>query len=96
MKPLFEYDPDKNNRNKEKHGVGLVEAQKLWGITHLIIPAKDVGKEIRYAILGKIEGRLHVAIFTRRASIIRIISYHRADRRMERIYERYIYEKKES
>src|SRR5262245_15914007 len=51
MKPIFEYDPEKNKRNKEKHGVDLLEAQALWDVSHVVVHAKTVGGEARYAIL---------------------------------------------
>ncbi len=96
MKPLFEFDAEKNKRNKEKHGLDLIEAQTLWDDAHFTIPARDVGGENRSAILGRVKGRLHVAVFTSRSSAVRIISYHIADKRLNRIYERLIHEKKES
>jgi len=96
MKPLFEYDPGKSERNKANHGLSLVEAQQLWEGPHVIIPARTTNNEIRMAILGNINGRLFVAVFTLRQSVIRMISAHRADRRLGKVYERNLHEKKES
>lgn len=81
----FEFNPDKDASNKERHGISLEEASALWEGTHLIIPAKNVS-EPRFAVLGKWHGKLYVAIFTRREENIRIISCHRADKRWERIF----------
>lgn len=88
----FDYDPAKNTLNQERHGLDFRRAQELWETTHVIIPAKDVEGESRYAILGKIDGRVYVAIFTKRHKMIRLISCHRADGRWEKIYARYIHE----
>jgi uncharacterized protein len=95
MKPIFEHDPEKSRRNKEKHGADLIEARTLWGVEHIVIPARIVDNEIRYTIIGKIDARLRMAVFTKRGNLVRLITYHQADRRLQRIYERIIHEKKE-
>jgi uncharacterized protein len=92
MKPIFEYDPEKSRRNREKHGADLADAQDLWDVEHVILPARTIGEEIRYTIIGKIENRLQMAVFARRGMTIRLITYHKADKRLQRIYEKLIYE----
>jgi uncharacterized DUF497 family protein len=94
MKPYFEYDEQKNRRNIEKHGLDFAEAQALWDVAHFIIPARMVGQESRSAIIGKLDGRLHIAVFTHRSWTVRLISFHKADVRLQKIYERLIYEEK--
>lgn|ERR1700687_4794916 len=94
MSFLFEYDPAKSSRNLELHGLDFEEAQKLWNVPHVIIPARQVGSEDRQAIIGLLFGKLYVAVFTARASTIRMISCHRADRRLQKHYERMNHEKK--
>lgn len=90
MEELFEHDPIKNRINEERHGISLFRARELWKDTHVVIPAKDVMGERRCAILGMIEDKVYVAIFTERGDAIRLISCHRADRRLEQVYEKYI------
>ncbi|HVC09783.1 MAG TPA: BrnT family toxin [Elusimicrobiota bacterium] len=85
--PTFSYDFKKDRANEERHGISLAEARGLWDETHVIIPAKNVKGEGRWAILGRMEGRLYAAIFTERNAVIRIISCHRVDGKWERIYE---------
>lgn len=87
----FEFDPKKSHLNKEQHGVDLEWAQELWEVTHVIISAKNVVGESRFLILAKMAGKCFAAVFTRRGEAIRLISYHRADRRLERTYERQIH-----
>lgn len=82
----FEFDPGKEKQNQERHGIDFQEAQRLWDGPHVIIPAKNIREEGRWAILGKIRGKVCIAIFTMTARAIRIISCHRADRRWERIF----------
>ncbi len=77
----FEYDFQKSNTNKKRHGIDFIEAQKLWEVTHVIVPAKNVVGESRYAILGTIDGKLCIAIITQRGESIRIISCHGADKK---------------
>lgn len=89
----FEYDPHKSKLNKQGHRIDFEEAQELWFNTHVIIPAKNVLGENRSAILGKIKGKHYIAIFIERDDSVRIISCHRADRRWQKIYERYVKEK---
>lgn len=83
----FEFDPAKDRLNKERHGVDLAWAQQLWDETHVIIPAKNVAGESRYLILAEVDAKCYAAVFTRRGGTIRIISCHRADRRLEKKYE---------
>ena len=83
----FEFDPRKSERNEELHGVSLDWAQSLWDQNHLIIPAKSVAGEAREMILARVEREFYVAVFTMRKGAIRLISCHRADARLERLYE---------
>lgn len=91
----FEFDPAKSQTNKERHGIDLAWAQRLWEETHVIIPAKNVSGENRCLILAKVRGKHYAAIFIKRDEAIRLISCHRADRRLEKIYERHIQEEDE-
>ncbi|MBI2362942.1 MAG: BrnT family toxin [Elusimicrobia bacterium] len=86
----FEYDPEKSRRNKERHGVGLEWALRLWEEDHLIILARRVVTERRWLLLARVEGRCYAAVFTMRGRTIRLISCHRADQRLERVYEGWI------
>lgn len=83
----FEFDPQKSELNKKRHGIDLEWAQELWDVTHVIIPAKNVAGEERFLILAMVSGKCYAAVFTRRGEVTRPISCHRADRRLERIYE---------
>lgn len=82
----FDYDPSKSRKNLERHGIDFMDAQQLWDNPHVIVPAKYVDGEERYAILGEIRRLIYVAIFTERKDTIRIISCHRTDKRWERKY----------
>ena len=48
----FEFDTEKSNRNKEKHGLDFHEVQALWDDPDYIeIPAKTVD-ELRFLVIG--------------------------------------------
>ena len=83
----FEFDPNKSDANKPKHGICFVEAQKLWNdLDRLLIPAKTQG-EARFMLIGKIGQKHWSAIFTYRDESIRIISVRHARVEEVNIYE---------
>ena len=53
----FEFDPQKNDSNKVKHGMDFNEAQHLWDDPDLLeIPVK-ASDEARFLIIGKVQGK---------------------------------------
>jgi len=83
----FEFNPEKSDANKDKHGIDFFEAQRLWGDPdHLVIPAKTVD-EPRFFAIGNIQGKYWSAIFTYRGERIRIISVHRSRKEEIDLYE---------
>ena len=86
----FEYDEQKSQINKQKHGIDFVEAQKLWQDEEaLIVPANIVDGETRYALISKILTKCFVVIFTLRDDTYRIISVRRCRKNEEKNYENY-------
>ncbi len=74
----FEFDPGKSRANERKHGIGFLGIQAIWEDTQaVVVPARST-TEPRYAIIGKVEGRLWTCIFTVRGERIRIISARRS------------------
>ena len=92
MHLIFEYDPDKNKENQQRHGIDFEQAQQLWKVPHGFYRARTVFGEDRYIILGKLDDRVYIAIFAYRESVIRLISCHRADLRWQKEYERMSHE----
>ena len=82
----FEFDPRKNDINREKHGIDFLEAQQLWEVPNFVAATAYIDGEPRWSILGELRGRLYVAIFTKREDRVRLISCHRVDGRWEREY----------
>jgi uncharacterized DUF497 family protein len=73
----FQYDPNKSEINKQKHGMDFLRAQLLWrDERRLFVPARST-TEPREAIIAMLDGSLWTAIYTKRGSAIRIISVRR-------------------
>jgi uncharacterized DUF497 family protein len=85
----FEYDENKSQINKEKHGIDFVDAQNLWRDEDaLIVPANIVDEEIRYALISKFKNKCYIAVFVLRNDIYRIISVRRCRKNEEKNYEK--------
>jgi uncharacterized protein len=54
----FEWDPEKSQGNKEKHGIDFESARELWSDVDRIEIGAPYPLEDRYIMIGKIRGRL--------------------------------------
>ena len=83
----FEFDSQKSQSNKEKHGIDFREAQALWDDSDLVeIPAKT-SDEPRFLVIGRISGEHWSVVITYRREKIRIISVRKARKEEIDIYE---------
>jgi len=83
----FEFDPNKSEANKRKHGIDFVLAQALWeDPDRLFVPARTEG-EPRFMLIGKLSGRHWSAIFTVRSDKVRIVSVRRSREKEVTAYE---------
>ena len=83
----FEFNSQKSEENKTRHGMDFVEAQMLWDDPDRIeIPARTID-EPRFVVIGKIADKYWSAIITYRGERIRIISVRRSRREEAEIYE---------
>lgn len=83
----FEFDPQKSERNRKKHGIDFIEAQLLWeDLDFVEIPARSVD-ETRSLVIGKIHGKHWSGIITRREDRIRIISVRHSRGKEIDLYE---------
>ena len=74
----FEFDPEKSEANKAKHGIDFVEAQALWDDPdRLLVPARTQG-EPRLMLIARIDKKHWSTIFTIRDDATRIISVRRS------------------
>jgi uncharacterized protein len=83
----FEFDPEKSDRNRQKHGIDFYEAQALWDDPDLIeIPAKT-SDEPRLLIVGAIAGKHWSGVIAYRGDAVGIISIRRSRKEEIDIYE---------
>jgi len=73
----FEFDPQKSETNRAKHGIDFVAAQALWRSKHVLLGAKDASEK-RYMVIGRIGSEHWSAIITYRGGTIRIISVRKS------------------
>ena len=84
----FEFDEAKSRSNFSKHGIDFIEAQRLWlDDDALVVPANIIGGELRFALIGRIDGKCYTAIYTMRTEKVRLISVRRCRKQEERHYE---------
>jgi hypothetical protein len=75
QKTHFEWDPNKDLNNQQKHGVAFSDAQYAFADPHRVI-AEDTNhsdQEHRYYCFGKTGGGILTVRFTYREDVIRII-----------------------
>ncbi len=83
----FEFDTQKSDSNKAKHGIDFKEAQELWDDADLIEIPVRTSDEPRYLVIGKISGKHWSGVITYRGEKIRIISVRRSRKEEVEIYE---------
>ncbi|MBN2824794.1 MAG: BrnT family toxin [Campylobacterales bacterium] len=84
----FQYDTNKSQSNKIKHGIDFEEAKEIWQDKSAIIAyEKTVLEEDRFSIVGYINNKCYTGIFTLRDLNIRIISVRRCRKNEQKRYE---------
>lgn len=81
------FDPDKDEVNRQKHGVSLALAEVLFAGPHVSM-ADDRFEygEVREVAFGRVNGRLFVCVYVDREAERRVISLGKANRREVRRY----------
>ena len=83
----YEFDEQKSQGNRHKHGINFLEAQELWNDPDLLeIPART-SDEPRLMVIGRIGGKHWSAVVTPRGDNIRIISVRRSRTEEVALYE---------
>ncbi len=83
----FEFDPEKSEANKAKHGIDFVEAQALWDDPDRLQVAARTQGEPRLMLIGRIGDKHWSAILTIRDGKTRIISARRSRTKEVERYE---------
>ena len=83
----FEFDLQKSELNKAKHGIDFIAAQQIWDDPgRVLIPART-SDEPRYLLIGRISEKHWSAVFALRSEAVRIISVRRSRPEEVEIYE---------
>jgi uncharacterized DUF497 family protein len=87
----IEFDPAKNAKNVADRKLSLARAAELFKgrVFELLDERRDYG-EIRRLAFGRIDGRLHVCVYTDRGEIRRIISLRKANAREKAWFDRQV------
>ena len=84
----FDWDPNKERRNVEKHGIDFLTALELWSGDYLELETHPGNDASRNLVIGEIGGWVWTAVITHRGDTICIISVRRArDYEREALYE---------
>ena len=84
----FEWDENKNKKNKEKHGISFEEAKEVFKDEDRVEYQdfrRDYGEE-RWKVIGQIFGAIITVIYTIRKTAKRLISARRASRKERERY----------
>ena len=84
----YEYDPEKSQLNKVKHGIDFEEAQALWADLRTVIVNAQSETEPRFLVIGRIHETFWTAVITYRDEDIRIISVRRSRKNEELHYDK--------
>ena len=84
----YEWDEAKNARCLRERGFTFDDAVEAFADPNALIDLDNLVAygESRYRLLGSIDGRVHVVIFTERVTKKRIISVRKANRREQKLY----------
>ena len=83
----YEWDENKREANLDKHDVDFLAALDFdWQTAMVYEDVRSEYDEQRFWALGVIQDRVHVLVFTRRESFVRIISLRKANQREARRY----------
>jgi uncharacterized DUF497 family protein len=88
VSPEFEWDENKRLSNVEKHGLDFVDCLDVFldpdAFAYLSVRSDA---ERRYVVVGRIGERSVSVVFTRRGSLVRLISARISSRNERRQYE---------
>jgi uncharacterized protein len=74
----FEFDSDKDQANRERHGFGLSDFDGFDEPPLVLADDRRDYGETRYRAFGRIGGLPHCLVFTYRGDDMRLISFRRA------------------
>jgi uncharacterized protein len=85
----IDYDADKDEINRFKHGLPLAFGGRVFDDDdHIITPTIRIGdEEERYKAIGLVDGKLYTAVHVWRSDVVRMISVRRSNASERRDYD---------
>jgi uncharacterized DUF497 family protein len=82
------FDPVKDQKNQEKHGLPLIFGDRIFeDDNHLLIPSiREEDGEERFKVIGCVGEKLFTGVFVWRDDLPRFISVRRSNKGEERAY----------
>jgi uncharacterized DUF497 family protein len=86
----FTFDPAKNERNIAERGLSFELASELaWDSALIVEDTRHDYGETRLRVLALLRERLHAVVVTPRNDELRVISFRKANRKEEKLYEQH-------
>ena len=83
----FEWDKDKNKRNKLKHGLSFIQVLEIFTSEYITLISGSTTGEKREVVIGEIDDYgVTFVVITKRGDSIRLISARKASRKERRLY----------
>ena len=78
---IFDFDPAKDAANRAKHRLSLAFGARVFDDPGaIVLPShREIDGELRYKVVGVVDGRLHTAVFVQRGEVTRLISVRRSN-----------------
>ena len=83
----FEFDLEKSDKNKQKHGIDFYEAQLMWDDPDRMEIRARTRDEPRFLVIARIAGKHWSGVITYRGNGVRIISVRRSRKEEIDLYE---------
>ena len=86
----IDYDADKDEINRFKHGLPLAFGRRVLAATDcvVVLTFRLSDEEERFKAIGRVDGRLYTAVHVWRDDVPRMISVRRSNESEQRIYDR--------
>lgn len=85
--PKFEWDENKNAKNKAKHKIGFEEAKTVFSDKDAIELEANRNGEYRIIRIGKTAAKfILLVVYTMRGMVVRLISARQANRKERNLY----------
>jgi hypothetical protein len=85
--PKFEWDENKNSKNKGKHKIGFEAARSIFDDQHSIEFEATRNGEYRIIRIGKTAAKfILLVVYTMRGMVVRLISARQANKKERNLY----------